>query len=337
MTIPPTSVYRHPFSDPSAWARSDFGDATTLATQLPASVLSEIDGRLAPVREQSKTLADLADDAFKGPQISGFAHLMRQELLTGRGLVLVRGVPMDRYSREEAAMLYWGIGAALGSTVPQNAKGERLYSVRDEGYRIAEDYGTTGVRYSKTTESFNFHTDSAPILTTVTPDVIGLFAMQTAKSGGESVLISAKTIHNALLAEYPEALEQLYRPVHHDRTAEWKAGQDRTLLAPVFRFGQDLEMRYMRFYIEQGHQKAGVPLTPEQTAAFDRLDGVMNQTELQLRFALAAGDIVLVNNHFVLHSRTAFEDHPEFERRRHYARMWMKLEASASILEGNSL
>ena len=334
MTIPPTPVHRHPFTEPSAWVSSDFGDLATLARQLPASVLSEIDQCLVAARGQSEALADLADDAFEGPALSGFAQSLREELLTGRGLVLLRGVPMDRYPRDEAAMLYWGIGSALGPTVPQNAKGERLYSVRDEGYRIAEDYGATGVRYSKTTESFNFHTDSAPILTTVTPDVIGLFAMQTAKSGGESVLISAKAVHNALLTEHPKALEQLYRPVHHDRTAEWKPGQARTLFAPVFRFDRDLEMRYMRFYIEQGHEKAGVPLTPEQTVAFDCLDSVMSRTELQLRFALAAGDILLINNHFVLHSRTAFEDHPELDRRRHYARMWMNLEAVEAISEG---
>ena len=333
MKIPPTPVHHHSFTELGAWAGSDFGDVATLATQLPQTVLSEIDERLRTAREQSSTLADLADDAFEGPELTAFVRSLRQELLTGRGLVLLRGVPMDRYPRDEAAMLYWGIGAALGPTVPQNVKGERLYSVRDEDFSIAKDYGATGVRYSKTTESFNFHTDSAPILTTVTPDVIGLFAMQTAKSGGESVLISAKTIHNILLTEFPEALEQLYLPVHHDRTAEWKPGKARTLFAPVFRFDRDLETRYMRFYIEQGHEKAGVPLTPEQTAAFDCLDSVMNRAELQLRFALAAGDIVLVNNHSVLHSRTAFVDHPELDRRRHYARMWMKVEAPEATSE----
>lgn len=304
-----------------------------LATQLPLRVLEEVGERLAAARGQSKALADLADDAFEGPWLRGFAQLLRQELWNGRGLVLLRGVPMDQYSREEAAMLYWGIGAALGPTVPQNVKGERLYSVRDEGYRIAEDYGATGVRYSKTTESFNFHTDSAPILTTVTPDVIGLFAMQTAKSGGESVLISAKTVHNVLLAEHPDSLEQLYQPFHHDRTAEWQPGQARTLKAPVFRFDTNLEMRYMRFYIEQGHEKAGAPLSAEQIAAFDRLDEVMNRSELQLRFALDVGDILLINNHLVLHSRTAFEDHPELDRRRHYARMWMKVDTPGTISE----
>ena len=333
MKITTTPVHTHPFAGPGAWVRSDVGDATTLATPLPQPVLREIDERLRTAQEQSKTLAGLPDDAFQGPELNAFAQSLRQELLTGHGLVLLRGVPMEQYTRDQAAMIYWGIGAAVGPTVPQNAKGERLYSVRDEGYRIAEDYGATGVRYSKTTESFNFHTDSAPILTTSTPDVIGLLAMQTAKSGGDSVLISAKTVHNTLFAEHPDALEQLYRPFHHDRTAEWQPGQARTLEAPVFRFDGDLEMRYMRFYIEQGHEKAGAPLSAEQVSAFDRLDEVMNHAELQLRFGLEPGDILLINNHLVLHSRTAFEDHPELDRRRHYARMWMKVDTGNTISE----
>lgn len=330
MNIPTTPVHQTVFTDPGAWASSDLGAPAGLATQLPDAVLDELDQALASVRKESKRLADLTSDTFRLPSLTDFAQSLRQDLLSGRGLALLRGLPMERYTRDEAAMLYWGIGATLGPTIPQNAKGERLYSVRDEGYRIAKDYGATGVRYSKTTESFNFHTDSAPILTTATPDVIGLFAMHTAKSGGETLLVSGKTAHNFLLAERPDSLGQLYGSFHHDRTAEWQPGQARTLEAPVLRFDTDLEMRYMRFYIEQGHQKAAAPLSHEQVAAFDSLDAVMNRAELQLRFAMEAGDILLLNNHFVLHSRTAFEDYPEIDRRRHYARMWMKVPAAST-------
>ena len=331
MNIPTTPVHQTAFIAPGAWTSSDLGAPAGLATQLPDPVLGELDQALASARLESKSLADLTSDNFRLPTLTAFVQSLQQDLLTGRGLVLLRGLPMERYTRDEAAMLYWGIGATLGPTIPQNTKGERLYSVRDEGYSIAKDYGATGVRYSKTTESFNFHTDSAPILTTATPDVIGLFAMQTAKYGGETLLVSAKTVHNVLLAEQSDQLEQLYRPFHHDRTAEWQPGQARTLEAPVLRFDSDLEMRYMRFYIEQGHEKAAVPLSPEHVAAFDSLDAVMNRAELQLRFAMEAGDILLLNNHFVLHSRTAFEDYPEIDRRRHYARMWMKVPAAGTL------
>jgi len=41
-------------------------------------------------------------------------------------------------------------------------------------------------------------------------------------------------------------------------------------------------------------------------------------------FQMERGDMQFVNNRFVLHSRTAFEDHAEPERRRNFLRLWMK-------------
>ena len=35
------------------------------------------------------------------------------------------------------------------------------------------------------------------------------------------------------------------------------------------------------------------------------------------------GQMLFTNNHWILHNRTAFEDYPEPERRRHYVRLWL--------------
>ena len=35
------------------------------------------------------------------------------------------------------------------------------------------------------------------------------------------------------------------------------------------------------------------------------------------------GDIQFVSNHWIMHSRTAFEDFPEPEKRRHLFRLWL--------------
>ena len=324
MTISPTPVHTRPFTGPAAWRADAFEGDEDLPLSFPPDVIAELDQALDAARSHAKTIEGLSSGDFDLPALQAFAESLRKELGKGSGLALLRGFRIDRYTPEEAAMLYWGVGSALGVTLPQNAKGERLYSVRDEGYSIKKDYGATGVRFSKTTESFHFHTDSAPNLTGPTPDFIGLFALRTARSGGESLLVSAQTIHNVLLDEHPDVLEHLYRAVHHDRTAEWQPGQPRTLVAPVLRFERRLQMRYMRFYIERGHEKAGVPLSAEQVAAFDCLDRVMDRPDLFLRIALEPGDMLFLNNHLVLHSRTAFEDHPEPHRRRHYARIWMQ-------------
>ena len=56
-----------------------------------------------------------------------------RELIDGRGVVLIRGVPVDRYGKERASSIYWGIGMHLGSPWPQNAKGHLLGDVTDQG------------------------------------------------------------------------------------------------------------------------------------------------------------------------------------------------------------
>ena len=45
----------------------------------------------------------------------------------GLGLVLLRGLPVyDRFSEDEASIIYWGIGRHLGNLVPQNRKGDLI-------------------------------------------------------------------------------------------------------------------------------------------------------------------------------------------------------------------
>src|SRR5262249_39560043 len=88
--------------------------------------------------------------------------------------------------------------------------------------------------------------------------------------------------------------------------------------------GDDLVCRYLRYFIEVGQQKAGEPLTLQQVQALDTFDGVLRRPDLPARFELRRGDILFANNRWVLHNRTAFEDHPEPERRRHLVRLWLK-------------
>jgi len=280
---------------------------------------------LRAIRARGKTLSTVAAEDFPLPSWVAVAARLREELRSGRGFVILRGLPVDRFPEDEAAMLYWGLGAHLGVPLPQNVRGERLYSVRDEGQNIQRDYGTVGVRFSKTTERLHFHTDSAPALLLNTPDVVGLFALRVAMSGGESKLVSAQTLHNLILRERPDLLERLYRPYHFDRSAEWRPGEPRTLDAPVFTYNGSLAIRYFRFYIPKGHDLAGEPLGPADTEPLDFLESVADREEIQAIFSMEPGDIQLVNNIFILHNRTGFVDYPEPDRRRHLLRLWLNL------------
>ncbi|MBI3695961.1 MAG: hypothetical protein HY238_14110, partial [Acidobacteria bacterium] len=124
MQIPPTPVHDAPLTGPGAWRRDDFSGPADWEYHLKPRTLDEIDAAVRRIGEQGKNISTItAADATR----------IRDELRVGRGFVVVKGLPLDRYSEEEACIIYCGIGALLGETMPQNVKGDRLYSVRDEG------------------------------------------------------------------------------------------------------------------------------------------------------------------------------------------------------------
>jgi alpha-ketoglutarate-dependent taurine dioxygenase len=82
--------------------------------------------------------------------------------------------------------------------------------------------------------------------------------------------------------------------------------------------------RYLRYWIESGHEKAAQRLTAEQRGALDVLDSVLGRPEFRVEFALEPGQMFFINNRWILHNRTAFQDHAEPERRRHLVRLWLR-------------
>jgi hypothetical protein len=119
----------------------------------------------------------------------------------------------------------------------------------------------------------------------------------------------------------------LHELFHVDRRGGVRGGEAPTARFPVFQndaAGDALVVRYLRYWIEAGHEKVHQPLTPAQRHALDVLDRVLNRPELRVEFDLKPGDMYFINNRWTLHNRTAFEDHPDPERRRHLVRLWLK-------------
>ncbi|MBI3862971.1 MAG: TauD/TfdA family dioxygenase [Planctomycetia bacterium] len=240
------------------------------------------------------------------------------DLESGRGFVIFDRLPVERLSEREATGLYWLIGQFLGEPMEQNVQGTLLYDVRDTGQDLA-----SGARFSVTSYESSFHTDNS--FGEAVLDYVGLLCLRTAKSGGASQNVSGHAVCRTLQRENPGVLEILASPFHVDRRGGVREGEAPTVRRPVVAWNDsELLIRYLRYWIEAGHDKAGEPLTADQRQALDTLDGVLQRPELRVEFELQPGQIYFINNRWILHNRTAFTDHPETELRRYLVRLWLQ-------------
>ncbi|MCC6367206.1 MAG: TauD/TfdA family dioxygenase [Bryobacterales bacterium] len=319
-----TPIHDAPFTGPGAWRGDQFSSAEEWTYTLSPRLLEELDASLRRIRAEGKLISHLSPADYSLPSFARDAERLRREVRSGRGFLVVRGLAADSYTPEEAAILYWGIAVHLGHPIPQNANDEYLFRVRDEGYDFHRQYGAKGVRISRTSSAIDFHTDSSAAYAGYTPDIVSLLALQVAKEGGETAIVSAQSVHNILREERPDCLRRLYEPFFFDRRAELRPGESPTISAPLFTYGDALAIRYFRFNLLKGHEAAGVPLTPHDLESLECLEQACRRDGLAVRFHMRRGDMQFVNNRFILHSRTAFEDHEEPARRRNFLRLWMR-------------
>ncbi len=262
-----------------------------------------------------KNLADISKETFDLPTLSQILSELQQELIKGRGFVLIRGLEIEKYSEDEIAVLFTGLGSHIGHTRSQNAAGDLLGHVLDVG----ADASDPTARIYQTSERQTFHTDSC--------DVVGLICLTKSKSGGASMLVSAASIYNVFLEKRPDLLALLFEPIATDRRGEIPAGMKPYFEIPVFTWHEGhLNALYQRQYIDSAQRfPDALRLTLAHIEALDLFDTLANDPDLTLTMQLEPGDIQFVHNHSMLHDRMGFEDWPEPERRRHLLRLWLSV------------
>jgi alpha-ketoglutarate-dependent taurine dioxygenase len=288
---------------------------------LPADCLDALNETIQQLRRKPQPITTLAVSATQRVAGRRLVESMFAALEEDSGFVVLDRIPLERYSGTEAQALYWLIGQLLGRPFEQNVQGTLLYDVRDTGQDVHY-----GARFSVTNAESTFHTDNSfgnDVL-----DYVGLLCLATARSGGLSQMVSGHTVYRELREHHPEVLRELARPFHVDRRGGTRPGELPTAQVPVIHGeGESLLVRYLRFWIHAGHDKAGEPLGAERLHALDVLDEVLARPELRVEFGLEPGQMLFANNRWIFHNRTAFEDHAEPERRRHYVRLWLQREA----------
>jgi hypothetical protein len=256
----------------------------------------------------------LRREHFDVPSLRAAIAEVRRKIEHGRGFVVVRRLPVEDYTKDELGMIFWGIGTHLGRGVSQSVMGDRLGHVKDFSREdpLARAY--------RNKQELSPHTDLA--------DLVGLFCMRDAVTGGVTRLTSAAAMHNVMLAECPEVLEQLYRGyVFHRRGEEQPGDLPYTpYRVPIYSNVEGkVSVRYVRSYVEAGESAVGRRMGEAELAVLDRFEQISKQPELMLEFTLRPGEMYFLNNYTILHARTAFDDgdRPE-EDRRHLLRLWLE-------------
>tara|TARA_B100000809_G_scaffold11030_1_gene10351 strand:- start:377 stop:1291 length:915 start_codon:yes stop_codon:yes gene_type:complete len=239
-------------------------------------------------------------------------------LIDGIGFFVIDGECFSDFSREETTEIYSKICKTLGTLYVQNIKNESFVAIKDEGKSMM-----SGGRYHQTKEGGSFHTDS-PQWEKV-PDFIGMCCINPAKKGGESKFVSAYSIHNEMLKEHKHFLEMLYGQFHFDKRGEYESGESPTVFEPIFTYNSNqLKLRYLRDYINDGQKIQDKPLSKEQNEALDCLDKIIHDENLAVSYELKQYDMVFLNNGRVMHGRTSFEDFEDVEKKRLMIRTWIK-------------
>lgn len=304
---------RQPIVSNAVWRPADIADPAEWTVELTEADRAEIVAAALAATAQGATTTTLTVDQFPlptlGPQAAKWATLLNDQ----RGFVLLRRFPIDLLTEAATELAYVGLGLHLGTPVGQDADATLLGHVRDEG---VERTGPA-VRFYRTKARQDFHTDGA--------DLVGLLCLHRARTGGESRIASSAAVYNELLRQRPDLVDVLYEPMNWDRNDEQSPGEDPYFALPPFSdVNGTPRVFYIGWYIRDAQRHAAVPrLTSDQIQAMELLESIANDPTFHLEMDFQPGDIQLLNNARILHSREAYEDDPDPANRRHLLRLWL--------------
>ena len=306
-------------STPDVWLGRDLQGSADWRYDFTPSDIAELVAVAAAARARAADRRSWTTDDVPLPGLAPRLAAWSEDLARGRGFFLLRGFPVDRHSTEVCADVYWALGLHLGRAVPQNTDGDVLGHVRDTG----EDPKAYGVRLYRTRAEQDFHTDGA--------DVIGLFCLTPARSGGISRIASSPAIYNRLLSERPDLAPVLFSPFPFDRQGQQKPGEAPWFETPLCRMANGrLRTFFIPWYIRESQQHPAAPrLTPAQAEAVAFIETAANDPRAWLDMNFRPGDMQFLSNGSVLHKRTEYEDWDEPERKRHLLRLWLSTSRAA--------
>jgi hypothetical protein len=300
----------------AAWRGDQLVDDPSWRAEFTQEHIAEIEQAIATALATGKPTAELAREDFPLPSLAKTIAEWRSELDTGRGFLLISGLPTERWPDEHTELFFWCFGLHLGRPGGQNPAGDLLGHVIDTGARESDTF----VRLYQTAANIRYHCDAA--------DAVGLLCKNKARRGGQSRIVSSVSVYNELARRRPELAARLFEPIYLDIRDAKPGDALRFLPIPPCRYADGrLRTFYHSDYFRSAQRHEDVPRHTEQDRELlDLYEEIALTPGLYLDMDLEPGDMQLVSNHSVLHARTEYEEWPEPERKRHLLRLWLSLD-----------
>ena len=309
----------HPISDPSLWRRADFSDLNELVISLGREEIDAIDEAVERLSSGGVKLEETERRHFAHPRLCELMRSVVAEVLHGRGLVILDGIPCNRYEDNTIAQVFWGLGRYFGNPVSQSVLGDRLGHVMDHS---DENPNARGYRNKFEARP---HTDFQ--------DVAGFLCLQPGSEGGMSWFASAAAIHNELLKTRPDLVDVLYQGFYMHRYGEEAPGELAITEYRVPAFSERdgyISCRWIPMYADAA-EREGVELSSLEREALEVFSDLSARQDIGLGFTLKRGQAALMNNYTVLHGRSAFTDACG-GKKRHLIRLWLSCDDKRPVV-----
>ena len=311
------------FETPSAWEIEDLKSTDDWCFEIDESDGILLRDSIKSLFEQDRDLFSYSPNEFNFG--SSWEHIEKAvaEAHHGKGISIVRGLPREDLSQDEFRLLSWAIGLKAGVARPQGLASQYISAVQDAGtdYRAANGRG-----YSSNAE-LDFHVDVA--------DLTILTCYNKAKSGGQSMISSGVTAHNYLIKERPDLAEIAYQHFYFSRQEEQAPDEKPFYSLPLFEEEKgNLFCNWNRNRVQSAQNIEGVPeLSKLQKETMDFLDEILTRPELMYTMYLEPGDMQIINNYRMFHSRTGYLDYENDLKKRCLYRLWLSPPDSIKLPE----
>jgi len=256
---------------------------------------------------------------------------LSKELHRGRGFFLLRGVEVDKYTREDNIIIFTGLSSYIGSirgrqqveTVDDVTTSTMLNHIKDFTDTSPED-AAHAPAYTRIGQPF--HTDAG--------DIVALFSLDKSASGGESKLASTWRVYNELARTRPDIIHTLANDWVFDgygNPLRFDNSMQPLVVRPLIYHQPSNEHREERIIIQYARRPftgfGDVPrpsdIPPVNEVQAEAMDALHYISERNcIAFDLNKGDIQYINNLSIFHARNEFLD--SAEQQRHFLRLWLR-------------